>query len=210
MGQNRPSAGFAWHTLAVAAGVLLLNLGVFGPAPESNALLAALQYNGVAVQWGDWYRLLTGNLVHWNPTHFLLDIGLFLVVGVLYERAVGRAYPVLLLFLCLAVGLGLLWFTPERTLCRGLSGVNSGLLAAALVIEAKQSLKRPSRWLWVGPAAGLFVFKTIYEGVTGNAFFGADALIGPMQLSAVSHVAGAVAGGVFMVVAGSLGRVCRR
>lgn len=186
-------------TLGLSAILVLLNLGaVLGGPPRALRLLTWLQWDSTAVEAGEWWRVLTGNLVHWSPNHFYLDVGVFLVLGLLYEPAFGRAYPWLLLVLCLGAGLPCLWFMPERSICRGLSGVDSGLFAAALGIEFGLAAREPSRWLWVGPAAGLFVAKSIYEAATGRSAISSEAILGPMSLAAPIHIGGAIAGAAFV------------
>src|SRR5438445_11328024 len=89
-------------TLGLAV-VLLLNPGLFSWGPwDAKEWLARLQFDGVAIREGEWWRLLTGNLVHWSPEHFALDAVAFLVLGLLYERYFRGLYPCLLLWLALA------------------------------------------------------------------------------------------------------------
>jgi rhomboid family GlyGly-CTERM serine protease len=187
-------------TLALSVLVLVVNLGLFSGGPwQTKARLLALQFDGAAIREGDWWRLLTGNLVHWSPEHFYLDGGVFLVLGLLYERHYRGLYPLLLLVSALAVGVAGVLFWDERTLCRGLSGVNGGQFAAALCVEWVRAWRSPPRWLWVGPATAIFLFWLAWESCTGRFFGGALFLSGDARPAPLAHLAGSA--GALAVVA---------
>jgi rhomboid family GlyGly-CTERM serine protease len=184
----------ARSTLTIAVGLLFVNLGLFSGAPNwTTALLDTLQYDRQAVLDGQIWRLVTGNLVHWSPEHFVLDAGAFVLLGLIYERPLRGALARYCLVLSLAIGLSLLVFLPQLGIYRGLSGVDSGVFAAALVVEAALARGEPRRWLWLLPAAAIFVVKIAYECATGQLFFGTSAL-GELGLPVpLSHAAGALA-----------------
>jgi rhomboid family GlyGly-CTERM serine protease len=180
-------------TLLVSLSLLALNVGVFPWAPKSTRdALPALEFDNAAIHHGELWRLLTGNLVHYGPNHFLLDVGVFLVLGLIYEPYFRRSFPWLLLSMCAAIGMACLAVMDENTRMRGLSGVDSGLFAAALFVEFGLARKDPSRWWWVAPAALLFTFKTIYETATGEALLNTSAILGEMKLATTAHLAGVV------------------
>jgi rhomboid family GlyGly-CTERM serine protease len=188
-------------TILLLALVLLLNLGLFSWGPwEAKEWLVALQFDGAAIRAGEWWRLLTGNLVHWSPEHLFLDGTAFVALGLLYERHFGRFYPLLLLTAALAVGVAGLLFWDERTLCRGLSGVNGGQFAAALCVEWVLAWRRPRRWWWVGPATALFFFWLIWEGLTGRFFAGALFFSADAKPAPLAHAAGASAAFAFVAL----------
>jgi rhomboid family GlyGly-CTERM serine protease len=183
-------------TLALAAVVAVLNLGLFeGFEVEGRSLLAALQFDGIAIRDGQIWRLMTGNLVHWDRQHFFMDAGVFLVLGLWSERSFGRSYPLLLLGAALLVGIAGLVYWPPQTLCRGLSGITAAQFAAALTAEAIASRRNPSRWLWLGPALALFLTWLVYGSLTGKSSLDVG-LNRPanQQVSALVHLAGAGAG----------------
>jgi rhomboid family GlyGly-CTERM serine protease len=181
-------------TLLLTGAIVVLNLGLFpGFEGQGGELLTALQYNGTAIREGQVWRLLTGNLVHWSLEHFFLDWLAFLALGLLYGRRFGRSYPWLLLWIAAVVGLAEWLFWPEQTLCRGLSGVTAGQFAAALWLECTVALRTPSRWLWVAPAAAIFLFWLAYGAVTGHGFFVTD-------VAALAHMSGAAAAVSFCLV----------
>jgi rhomboid family GlyGly-CTERM serine protease len=185
-------------TLLVSLGMLALNVGVFPRAPEAaREVLSALEFDSAAIHQGELWRLLSGNLVHFGRNHFLLDVGVFLILGLLYEPYFRRSFPWLLLTMGLAIGLACFSFADEHTRMRGLSGVDSGLFAAALYVEFGLARKERSRWWWVGPTAILFAVKTMYETTTGEPLLGTESLLGPMKLATTAHLSGVVAAILF-------------
>jgi len=188
-------------TISLAAVVAVLNIGLFtgGPAADS---LRELEFERRAVLEGETWRVLIGNLVHFDRRHFFLDAGVFLVLGWMSERSIGRAYPLLLLWIALAVGVTGIWFLPDGTHMRGLSGVNAGQFAAALWIEIGLARREPRRWLWTVLAAGFFLVWIGYGAVTGHSLWMDD----DTRVAGWAHVTGAAAAVAFLGVRASGGR----
>jgi len=203
--------GCRW-TLGLCAAMTVLNLGlVSGTPPLVGQLVDLLQLDRRAVLDGQLWRLVTGNLVHWSREHFLLDVGAFALVGLLYERRLGRHYPWLLLAAGLAVGGGVFLFLPEMSVYRGLSGVDSGQFAAALCAEVALARREGRRWLWIAPAAGVFLLKILSECATGEMFFGTESLGDIGDPVPLAHAAGAAAAVLFLAGAAALRMPdCRR
>lgn len=194
-------------TLGLTVVLVGLNLGLFAGVPAAfESLIAALQFDRQAILDGQWWRLLTGNLVHWSREHFLLDVAAFLFVGILYEPKRPRVYPWLLLAAGLAVGAGVLIFRPDMALYRGLSGVDSGQFALALAIEASFAWREPRRWLWIAPAAAIFGAKILYECTTGQMFFGTESLGHIGQPVPLAHAAGVLPVALWIALAQGFGR----
>jgi len=187
-------------TLGLCAAMALCNLGLFaGTGPIFERLISLLEYDRGAILDGQLWRLLTGNLVHWSREHFLLDVGAFAVVGLLYERHLGRHYPWVLLVCGLAVGGGMLVFLPEMSIYRGLSGVDSGQFAAAVCVEFHLARRDVRRWLWVAPAAAVFLLKIVSECATGQMFFGTESLGNIGDPVPLAHAAGTMAAVAFLL-----------
>lgn len=186
-------------TLGLAAVMAVANLGLLDNAPAIlTQLVETLQFDRHAILDGQLWRLLTGNVVHWSVEHFLLDVGAFLAVGLLYERHLGRRYPWILLASAVAVGGGVLVFAPEMATYRGLSGVDSGQFAAALAVECWLAVREPRRWTWVAPAAAIFAVKILYECGSGQMFFGTESLGDVGVPLPVAHAAGTLAAAAFL------------
>jgi rhomboid family GlyGly-CTERM serine protease len=178
----------------------VMNVGLFAFAPDAaRSLLDWLQFDRAAILQGQIWRLLTGNLVHWSPEHFLLDVGAFLAVGLMYEPARQRQYPWILLVAALSVGLSVLIFLPDMSIYRGLSGVDSGQFVFALAVECRLAWRDRQCWLWLAPVVGIFVWKILSETMTGQMFFGTE-LLGNIGLpTPLAHAAGAVSVLVFWI-----------
>jgi rhomboid family GlyGly-CTERM serine protease len=189
-------------TLALAAVVVLLNLGLFeGFEVQGRSLLAALQFDGVAIRDGQIWRVVTGNLVHWDRQHLLLDGVAFLVLGLMYEHRFPRSYPLLVLAAALLVGITGLVYWPAQTLCRGLSGITAAQFAGVLGAEVLGTRQNPSRWLWLGLAIALFLAWLIYGSVTGKSLLSVGLNQSEnQQVAVLAHLAGAGTGAGYVLL----------
>ena len=188
-------------TLGLTALMILLNWGLIETAPElMRKLPALLEYDRAAIAAGEVWRLVTGNLVHWSVEHACLDVGAFAIVGWMFERRLRGTYVPLLIASGLCVGLALWLGEPQLEHYRGFSGVNSAQFAAVVIVELLTAWRTPRRWLWVAPAAGIFLVKIVSECATGMMFFGTESLgdIGiPVPLA---HAAGALSGALLAII----------
>ena len=106
--------------------LFLILLWAFG-----DATLGALRYERTAIGAGQLWRLVTGNLVHANFAHLLLNLSGLAVVCLLFPGAYSRqGWAFISVASALAVGAGLWWLAPQVTWYVGLSGVLHGILAA--------------------------------------------------------------------------------
>lgn len=194
---------YRW-TLSILAALLLANAGLFGAGGDRpGQLIEWLQFNRQAICEGQIWRLLSGNMVHWSREHFMLDVAVFVLVGLIYEPRMGRFYPWVILVSALAVGLGVFIVSPEMATYRGLSGVDSGQFAAALAVEYGLAHRCWRRWLWLAPVTAVFVLKIAFESISGQMFFATESL-GDIGLPVpIAHAAGAVAGAIGAAIAGA-------
>lgn len=167
-------------------------------------LSAYLQVSGQVPNWrydqslinaGDYWLLLSGNIVHLNWTHWGLNIA-GLTLGAFFFGAYGSIFHwMFVIFLsAFIVGLGLYWFNPEVMTYVGLSGVLHGLLIYGGVREIR-----------VYPASGyvfllLLVGKLIWELIYGSVPGSEDMIEGRVVTDA--HLYGAIGGGVAAVILG--------
>ncbi|HEV3342897.1 MAG TPA: rhombosortase [Pirellulales bacterium] len=184
-------------TLLLTAAMLPANWSLFSQAPAfATQLTALLEYDREAVMHGELWRLVTGNLVHWSLEHFCLDVGAFLLLGILYEPSFRRScvpFGRFLFVVALLIGATLFALAPGMKTYRGLSGVDSGVFATGLLIEAAAAKRDPRRWIFVGPALLIFTVKIGFEGWTGRLFFGTASLGDLGQPVPLAHAAGAIA-----------------
>lgn len=93
-----------------------------------------MRYDRSLIASGEWWRLLTGNLVHLGWHHFFLDgagvVLLWLLFGAVYRQ---WQWGVIVVASMLGVGAGLYLFDPGLLWYVGLSGMLHGIYAAGVV-----------------------------------------------------------------------------
>lgn len=170
-----------WATIGFA----LLCLGlyvVFGGMPEM------LVYGRSEIQDGEWWRLVTGHLVHLDLRHLAYNIGALLALGILYETAsFGGSGRILALFGFggAVVTAALYYGWPATTYYVGLSAVLNALYAATTISMWRETGNR--LWLIV---FSLNIAKIGWEAAAGPLFSGG--LAWPPHIGA--HIAGVTAG----------------
>jgi rhomboid protease GluP len=138
-------------------------------------------FTGALVGDGDWWRIVTGNLLHANALHLIVNLIGLLAVGALVERALGTAATT-----CVMAGAGIgamaasTW-SPLPVV--GVSGILAGLLAALLWLELRFADALPAWWR-----------------VPRRALIGVIALSALLSLlpfvAAAAHAGGFAAGGI--------------
>lgn len=138
----------------------MLSLSSF--SPESGELLT-----GVAD--GAWWRPITSAFLHFGVLHLLLNMYALYLFGPLAERSLGTLRYVLT-YLTLAVGSSVVvyWFSDERALTAGASGVVFGLFGFVLVLMLK--LGQDVRGLLVLLAINAFI--SLQGGISWQAHLG--------------------------------------
>ena len=128
----------------LAAQALLIGIGL--GALFGKQLNPWLSYDRDAVLHGQVWRLLSGNFVHLNLNHGFMNMATLAVAIVLFLPLKSlRWWALALLSCCLAVGIGLLLFSPQVSNYVGLSGALYGVLAAGLLLRLMEPEKM--RWL---------------------------------------------------------------
>jgi rhomboid family GlyGly-CTERM serine protease len=181
--------------LAILALVLLSLLG------ESGRL--ALRYEREAVLQGEYWRLLTGHLVHGSWLHLIMNgLGLGLVAA-LFDRDYSLpAWLLIALFSVVAIDLGFVLYEPQLRWYVGLSGVLHGALAAGAVAWWRHESRLLALLLSV-----IFIGKLTWE-----QWHGALPLSGDLPVVVDAHLYGAIGGviaGMVLWLGGSLRAVKR-
>lgn len=192
-----------------------------GPAPLRTAGLTALvgavagllflvpgardwlAYDRAAIAAGEFWRLLTGHLVHWSLGHLVWDVGAFVLLGALCEARSRRRFLVCLAGSAVVIPAAVWWVMPGLEFYGGLSGVDSALFALLGVDLLRDELRRRSRAalaIGVGLSLG-FALKIAFEFVTGATVFVADLSHGIAPVP-VAHLAGAAIGILSAALAG--------
>jgi rhomboid family GlyGly-CTERM serine protease len=150
--------------IGVVTPLALLALAAFfagwGPAWE-------LQVGELA---GEPWRLVTGHLVHWSADHLAWDWLVFVGLGWMAERQLGRRrVAVALGVAAVAISLGAPMLTPELSVYRGLSGLDAALFAL-LAARSLSSPRPAARWVGTVALVGLGG-KVVWEIATGAPLF---------------------------------------
>ena len=126
-----------WFFLAVAAAALVVQW-----RPEWRETLI---YDRAALAHGEWWRIWTGQIVHFGWSHFIADGGLLLIIGVTLGREFPRDSWVGLVLMPPVICAVLFWLDPSMQRYAGLSAVNLGLL---LLLAARGWKGDWRDWFW--------------------------------------------------------------
>lgn len=134
-------------------------------AARSSATLAIGLAAGVAFVWpgladrliydradifaGQVWRMWTGHLVHFNPSHLLWDLAVFLPAGAWLERTSPRLARWFYVLTPLAISAMLLLGEPTLGFYAGLSGLATGVLVLLALVQLRRDTAGP-RWFWPG------------------------------------------------------------
>jgi rhomboid family GlyGly-CTERM serine protease len=150
-----------------------------------------LVYDRAAVARGQWWRLLSGSLVHFSPLHAALDLGAVLLAGGLLERQRYPRWWRLCLLAAAGGGGAVQWLRPDLRWYGGLSGVAVAMVAALCL----DGLGQRSAWGWACAAAlALLLAKLAWEfgGGSLSAAAGAQAYVVVPQAHAAGLAAAAL------------------
>jgi rhomboid family GlyGly-CTERM serine protease len=185
------AAARAHRLAALVAVAALLTL----PALAGGGVVAALRYERAAIAAGQWWRLVSCHLVHFDTRHLAMNLaGLALLWWLFAADARPKDWLLVLLAAALAVGGGLYVLEPAVGWYLGLSGVLHGGWAAAAVFAWRR------RRLEALATAGLLAAKLAVERTLGPLSGALDAAL-PVIVAA--HLYGALGG---LAAAAALGR----
>jgi rhomboid family GlyGly-CTERM serine protease len=180
-------ARWRWRWMEVVLAVLVAGSVAVQCSPNAQALL---QFDRSAIVAGQWWRLLTGNFVHYGWYHLLANLGTFAALCWMAVHR-SRAVAAVVLLSALAIGIAVFVGAQEITVYRGVSGVDCALLAWVLVLIAAEDRGwRAAGWMGVLAAVAI---KSGFEAVTGHVLLPTSAPAG-VAVVGVTHVAG-IAGG---------------
>ena len=159
-----------------------------------NAIFPALVLERNEVFSGEYWRLLTGNFVHFGWAHTLMNVTAFLLCSIaLLDKLSIAKYCALLIWCCLIVGGGIFHLNLEYGTYAGLSGAIHGLIVAGLLLSKQHSL-----WIRV-IALGLLVAKLMQEQSPNYTATDLQTLV-PVPVAVDAHLYGAIAGLVFVLI----------
>jgi rhomboid family GlyGly-CTERM serine protease len=165
---------------AIGLSSALLELG-------GGPLRTALRYDRDGLEAGEFWRLLTGHLVHLGPSHMVMNVLALAVLAVVLEPMLRpRDWFVVGLAAALAIDAGLYWCHPSVEWYVGLSGVLHGFWSAACV---RGLLSRRGEAV---PLTLLLLGKLAYERLAGPIPLTGEIAAGPVVTQA--HAWGAAGG----------------
>ena len=157
--------------------------------PMSSNLFA---YDRNQLNHFQWWRLITGHLLHTNTSHLLLNLtGLTLLWALHGHYYKMPRYSIQFLVLCLGTSIGLYYFAHQMQWYVGLSGVLHGLFVIGAYFDIRQKLK--TGWVML---LGVWV-KVIYEQI-----FGASADVAKLieaNVAVDAHLFGTITGCIIIM-----------
>lgn len=154
-------------------------------------LAKPMLFDREAIFQGEWWRLLSGHLVHFSAAHLSLDLLALLAFGILLERRNPLATRIFFPLSAVFISTVLLFSLPELQRLGGLSG----LAMALLVYLCLDNLAEPGQFRWMyALLLALALAKIAREFLTTPAAI----LPGTENVVTVplAHLAGAFAGSV--------------
>lgn len=172
---------------------ITLTIFLFAAFPDLFFPWLSLERNKVAQH--EYWRIITSNFVHFGWAHTLMNLAAFLLFALaLLNNFSATRLIGLVLFCCIAVGLGVYAFNPEYETYAGLSGAIHGFIIAGLLLN-----KRHTYWI-----NGLFIVltfgKIFYEHQASYQATELQSLL-PVAVAYDAHLYGALAGLLFGAIA---------
>jgi rhomboid family GlyGly-CTERM serine protease len=168
------------YGLGLLAALLVLAAVMFGGEPWQMSL----RLDRVGLQQGQWWRLFTGHLVHFDARHLLLDGAGVVLLWMLFARELSPLrWLAVVLVSMLTIDAGLWWFAPQIQWYVGASGVLHGVWAAGAIAGLRRG-DRIAAWL-----LALLAIKLVVD-----LLYGPRSLEPALPVVIQAHVYGAVGG----------------
>jgi rhomboid family GlyGly-CTERM serine protease len=152
----------------------------------SQLFLDELVFNRNSIAQQQWHRLVTGNFVHSNYPHLLLNLAGLWIAGFLFIDSMNvKTFILSSVILSLFVGLGLYFFNPELIKYYGFSGALYGLflIGATTVILQKDYVTGFLLYVFI-------IGKIIWDLFNGGSTSSAELIGIPVAVHA--HLYGAI------------------
>ncbi len=189
----------AWSFLS---GLPVVTLSIMGMCLLAFTPLVShdqLELQRGAIVAGEWWRLVTGHLAHWDASHLFWDGVVFVALGSWLEKCNWRSYVGLLVAAAVVVSIGVWHLLPELENYRGLSGIDTTLFVVVATTYLVDCVRTGNRRMAL-VAGGLMVglgLKTLFETVTGGTIF-VDAAAAGFAPVPLAHLLGAAVGIAFV------------
>lgn len=139
MTDNKPSISALYQAFALPLLLSSLSLLLQIAAPTSNHWL---RFERMAIIDGEWWRILTGNLVHLGWQHLWMNLAGLILIWLLFGRLLSnRQWLIVITISALGVSLGLLVLNPRLEWYVGLSGLLHGVFIVGLLTAIQRGLR---------------------------------------------------------------------
>lgn len=140
---------------------------------------AWLRYERALIAEGEWWRLLSGHLVHLGWSHLALNVmGLALMWALFYEDYPLRHWALILIGALIAIDSGFFFIERELRWYVGLSGILHGVMAAGTLAHLRR--REPDAWILLPFLVG----KLLYEQWVGTMPYSLESASGPVVVDA--------------------------
>ncbi len=192
----RPIAAIGLIVVLFALFIVQLKSQIYiGPDGPSVLELSAMDlhaHGGIVRQDvvdGEWFRLLTGPLMHVSWFHLFMNSVAIYIAGSVLERMIGRAWFLVTFFITAWCGaIGSTMFNPDGIVSVGASGGALGLFGAAVPLVLLRIKERADRNRLLMQLLQVLVPSLLSVGTA------------TMQADVAAHVFGAASGAAFSVV----------
>ncbi|MDZ4831237.1 MAG: rhombosortase [Phycisphaerae bacterium] len=160
-----------------------------------------LEFDRAAIASGAWWRMLSGHAVHFGFEHLAWDLGVFVLLAALIERRDRAALVWCVVAAAVTISLNLWFFAPTIVIYRGLSGIDSALVAmyATQVLMRRGEHSRSMR-LIVGLALAGLAAKTVIEFRFGATVF-VNHVAASFEPVPIAHLVGGATGALLAMCA---------
>lgn len=149
-------------------------------------LQGMLIYDRAAVASGEWWRLITGNLVHLSAEQLFYDLTVFLIAGWMIEAYRIHHFPRLCLLSTALIGIGIYLFMPEMAYYAGLSGVATGAVAFLCL----DGLRTGGVWRWLCMAVLIGLLAKVGVEIISDRFLVLSIDVPHIVPAPISHAIG--------------------
>lgn len=191
--------GFLWILSQIisitSTGKSMFHFFITGSPLSVTLLLGAV--DRVLLSHGNYWRLVSANFIHREFSHFLVNMVLLFILGMVVEKHYGRfAFLILYLFSGIAGCIASCWINPEA-ITYGTSAALSGLMGAIIVFYVFYRNKRLGGFpLYIILAVGTILFLGF--GLFAHALEGSIFLVALFfhHTDYVSQFGGLFSGGI--------------
>lgn len=171
----------------VALVVSLLCVGLYITGLVTPVIDHLLVYRRSSIEAGQWWRLITGNLLHTNHWHLLMNLaGLWIILFLHHFHYRAKGLTLLFILLCSLEGIGLYLGYPLLLSYVGLSGMLHGLFAYGAVQDIQRRIR-----------SGYLLLLGVIVKVGHEQFYGASDEVSTMigaRVATEAHLVGLLCG----------------